>query len=55
MSIRQNAMDAVIAYLEAHEAWNKAQTDQAAKVRKDKHKALIEAARLYRPQHKPER
>lgn len=54
MSIKQQALDALILYLDAHEAWNKAQTDQAAKAKRSAHTKLIEVAQLYRPQHRPQ-
>lgn len=53
MSIKQNALNALAEYLDAHEAWNKVQSEQLAREKRLKHKQLIEAGKLYRPQHKP--
>lgn len=55
MSIKQNALAALVAYLDTQIAWKQAPDGQKAKARRDAHSALIEAAKLYKPQHKPER
>lgn len=59
MSIKQNALDALIAYLDLHIAWKDAPQGPArleAKRKRDAaHGPLIESAKLYKPQHKPER
>lgn len=54
MSIKQNALTALAEYIDAHESWNKVQSEHLAKEKRLKHKQLIEAGKLYRPQHKPE-
>lgn len=59
MSIKQHALDAMLDYIEAHKAWKDAPPGPAKvaakQVRGQKHSEMIEAARLYQPQHKPER
>lgn len=59
MSIKQHALDTMIGYLAAHKAWKAAPPGQAKvdakQVRGQKHSEMIEAAELYKPQHKPER
>ena len=59
MSIKENALEKMMAYVDSHIAWKAAppgDTKVAAKqFRGQRHSEMIEAAKLYKPQHKPER
>lgn len=53
MSIKETALAAMVTYYDAHEACNKAATPEAQKAKREAHGKWIEAAKLYRPQHRP--
>ncbi len=55
MSLKQNALDALVAYEAAHEAWKRAAPGPAMRIASEAkdgaHSALLAAAKLYKPQH----
>lgn len=52
MSIKEEALDAMVTYFDAHEACNTADTPRAQIAKRQAHSKLIQVLALYRPQHK---